>query len=410
MPATSDVLQPGQGPRYGLYVPARPDTVSWGWVRAGGTPAVATLAPGDLVTIDTISHEGILADQGRDPVTYFTSFGVGTDAVLRDAIALAGSTVANDPAVDGPHVITGPIWVEGAEPGDLLTVEVVDLIRRVPYGIISNRHRRGALPDELPEAGATGSSPPRVVSRFATVDPDPSMATGVVRATGPVALGTQKTASASAHPPSATVHAPGGAGLRLPLRPFLGLVAVAPAGGDAHSVPPGPHGGNLDVRLLGEGSRIHLPVRCEGALLQVGDPHFAQGDGEVALTALEGSLRAVLRVHLAKGACPSWDLPYGETDDAWIVLGLHEDLDEAVRIATRAALALVTERTGIDRATAYAWMSAAADLSISQVVDGVKGVHFSIPKAWMATIWRDDSRVMEKTSAIVVAPGGTTSL
>lgn len=388
MPTTSAILQPGQGPRSGLYVPAHPDTVSWGWVRAGGTPAVATVAPGDLVTIDTISHEGILADQGRDPVAYFASFGIATDAVLRDAIALAASTVPNDPAVDGPHVITGPIWIEGAEPGDLLTVEVVDLARRVPYGVISNRHRRGALPDELPEAAATGGGPPRVVSRFATVDADLdlSMATGIARATGAMALGAQKTTPAVSPPPSATVHAPGGGGLRLPLRPFLGLVAVAPAGGDAHSVPPGPHGGNLDVRLLGEGSRIHLPVRCDGALLQVGDPHFAQGDGEVALTALEGSLRAVLRVHLAKGACPSWDLPYGETDDAWIVLGLHEDLDEAVRIATRAALALVTEHTGIDRATAYAWMSATADLSISQVVDGVKGVHFSIPKTWMTTI------------------------
>jgi acetamidase/formamidase len=177
------------------------------------------------------------------------------------------------------------------------------------------------------------------------------------------------------------VHAPGGGGIGLPLRLFMGLVAVAPAGPAAHSVPPGPYGGNLDVRPLGPGSRLHLPVRAEGALLQLGDPHFAQGDGEVALTALEGSLRAVIRVQLSKGAVPPGDLPFGETADDWLLLGLHEDLNEAVRIATRAALDLVTRETGLDRATAYAWLSAAADLSVSQVVDGVKGVHFTVPKA-----------------------------
>ncbi len=388
--------------------------MSWGWVRAAGALPIATVAPGGLVTVDTISHEGILLDQGRDPVAYFGSFGIDADAVLLDAIALAASAVVHDPAVDGPHVVTGPIWVEGAEPGDVVTVEVVDLLRRVPYGVISNRHGRGALPGELPEAGTGNGDPPLVVSRFATVDPvatvgaatrstraavpatpapigaahataaPASVAGGARAATVPARRG--GAASASAPPSTATVHAPAGGGLRLPLRPFLGLVAVAPAGGDAHSVPPGPHGGNLDVRLLGKGSRLHLPVRCEGALVQVGDPHFAQGDGEIALTALEGSLRAVLRIHLTKAACPSWDLPYGETDEAWILLGLHQDLDEAVRIATRAALALVTERTGVDRATAYAWLSAAADLSVSQVVDGVKGVHFAVPKAWLSAI------------------------
>jgi acetamidase/formamidase len=179
----------------------------------------------------------------------------------------------------------------------------------------------------------------------------------------------------------ASVHAPDGRRIALGLRPFLGLVAAGPEATRAHSVPPGPHGGNLDVRLLGKGSRLHLPVLAEGALVQVGDPHFAQGDGEVALTALEGSLRALLRFELTKSGAPSWALPYGETDDAWLVLGLHEDLDEAVRVATRAAIALVTERTGLDRATAYAWLSVAADLSVSQVVDRVKGVHFAVPKA-----------------------------
>lgn len=349
------ILQPGEGPRTGRYVPAAVASLSWGWVRTAGRPPIATIEPGETLTVDTISHEGLQADQGRDPVGFFAACGVEPDQVLADAIALAASNVPNVAPRDGPHVVVGPIEVVGAEPGDVVTVEVLDLLPRVPYGIVSNRHALGALPGEMPEPGTDGQ-PPSVVWRFATVDWEAG---------------------------TATVHAPDGRGLRLPLRPFLGLVAVAPAGGDAPSVPPGPHGGNLDVRLLGKGSRLHLPVRCDGAMVQIGDPHFAQGDGEVALTALEASLRAVLRVELVKGGCPSWDLPYGETDDAWLVLGLHEDLDEAVRIATRAALAFVTERTGVDRATAYAWLSVAADMSVSQVVDRVKGVHFALPKAWL---------------------------
>jgi acetamidase/formamidase len=311
-----------------------------------------TVTSGEVLTIDTISHEGILPDQGRDPAEFFAAYGVSPGDVLADAVSLAASPLEHDGSVDGPHVVTGPIWVEGAEPGDVLTVEVLELLPRVPYGIVSNRHGKGALPFELPEVSGGGTAP-EVVCRFAAIDEGGG---------------------------TATLYAPGGGRIRIPLRPFMGLVAVAPAQDAAHSVPPGPHGGNLDVRLLGTGSRLHLPVRAEGALLQLGDPHFAQGDGEVALTALEGSLRAIIRVHLSKGGCPEWDLPYGETQDAWLLLGLHEDLNEAVKIATRAAITLVTQKTGIDRATAYAWLSAAADLSISQVVDQVKGVHFTVPK------------------------------
>lgn len=352
----SGPLHSGTGPVEGTYVPARPDTVRWGWVAPGGTPPVARVAPGSVLTVDTVSHEGILADQGRDPVAFFASHGIDADSVLADTVAIAASALAHDQSVDGPHVITGPVWVEGAEPGDVVIIEVLELRLRVPYGVVSNRHQRGALPLEMPEAETAGGPVPVVVNRFAWVEGN-----------------------------RAVIRGPRG-GLALPLRPFVGLVAVGPADTAAHSVPPGPHGGNLDVRLLGVGSRLHLPVRCPGALVQLGDPHFAQGDGEVALTALEGPLRVVLRVEVAKGACPTWDLPYGETEDAWLLLGLHEDLDEAVRIATRAALSLVTEQTGVDRATAYAWLSAAADLSVSQVVDGVKGVHFSVPKAWLALI------------------------
>ena len=310
-----------------------------------------TVSSGDIVTIDTISHEGILPDQGRDPVSFFAEHGVPADSVLRDAIELAGSAVAHDPGRDGPHVVTGPIFVKNAQPGDAVSIEVLELLVRAPYGIVSNRHGRGTLAGEFPETDEVSGQRPFLVSRFATL-----------------------------HGNDAVVWGPGG-GLALPQRRFLGLMAVAPEGGAAHSGPPGRHGGNLDVRLLGVGSRLHLPVQVPGALVQVGDPHFAQGDGEVALTALEGPLRAVVRIELHKGGAPA--LPVGETDDAWVILGLHQDLDEAVRIAVRAGVAHICTLTGLDRATVYAWMSAAADIAVSQVVDGVKGVHVVVPKRWL---------------------------
>jgi acetamidase/formamidase len=351
-------LQSGAGIHTSAYLPATPDTVRWGWIAPGGTTPLVKIRPGELLTVDTVSHEGMLGDQGRDPVAFFGQYGVPVEGVLLDAVAIAASPIPHDQGRDGPHLVLGPVWVEGAEPGDVVTVEVVDLQLRVPYGVVSNRHGRGALAGEFPEPLTPGGVAPGVVTRFASLEGQGKDVRAVVRSSR-------------------------GPALAMPLRPFLGLVAVAPAERAAHSVPPGPYGGNLDVRVLGVGSRLHLPVRAEGALVQVGDPHFAQGDGEVALTALEGPLRAVLRLHLSKSAAPSWDLPYGEVDDGWVLLGLHEDLDEAVRIATRAAIALVTERTGVDRATAYAWLSVAADLSVSQVVDGVKGVHFFVPKEWL---------------------------
>ncbi|HLG92121.1 MAG TPA: acetamidase/formamidase family protein [Acidimicrobiales bacterium] len=309
------------------------------------------------MTIDTVSHEGLLPDQGRDPVAFFSGHGVDPVDVLEDAVALASRSRPYDQTRDGPHVVCGPIWIEGAEPGDVVVVEVEQLLPRVPYGVVSNRHGRGALAGELPEAEG-GGPPPQVVSRFANLDDTGS---------------------------AARLRAPSGRVICLQVRPALGLVAVAPADKDAHSVPPGPHGGNLDLSLLGPGSRLYLPVHRPGALVQVGDPHFAQGDGEVALTALEGSLRAVVRFELQRGGDGTCDLPWAETADRWILVGLDEDLDEAVRMATRAGLRLVTEWTGLDRATAYAWLSAAADLSVSQVVNGTKGAHLSIPKAWLTT-------------------------
>ena len=338
-----NALQPGRGPiRAAAYLPADPERVFWGELPCESDEPVLTIDSGTEVTIDTISHEGILEDQGRDPLAFFAAHDAGE--VLEDAIALAAS---GRERAAGPHVVTGPIAVRGAKPGDVLTMTLIEALPRVPYGVISNRHGRGALPDEYPARGET-------VSIFAGVDGDHGTIARV--ASGP-------------------------RDVRFPLAPFLGTMGVAVAGGiRPNSVPPGLHGGNIDINLLTAGASLHLPVQVDGALAYVGDPHFAQGDGEVALTAMEASLRVTVRFDLVPGGMEV-EGPLGETDEYLIPTGLDRDLDTAVQKAVRNAITLLRHRYGMDAEHAYAYLSAATDFDISQVVDQVKGVHARIRKA-----------------------------
>ena len=338
------VLQPFDGPiSSSTYLPADPARVLWGRLPCATDEAVLTVDDGTEVTIDTISHEGILEDQGRDPRRFFEGH-----PVLDDAVELAASSY--DRADGGPHVVTGPIFVEGARPGDLLRMRVVETLQRVPYGVISNRHGRGALPEEYPASGET-------VSVFAESDGE---------------WGSLPTA---------------GRPVRFKLNPFLGIMGVAVAGSERpHSVPPGPHGGNIDVNLLTVGSSLYLPVQVEGALAYVGDPHFAQGDGEVALTAMEASLRATIGFDVipAVEAIEQFGElagPLAETAEFLIPTGMNADLDIAMQDCVRAAIALLQARWGMDAAHAYAYLSAATDFNISQVVDLVKGVHARVRKS-----------------------------
>lgn len=356
------ILQPGVGPRPGdHYLPAGPDTVLWGRLPCATDVPVLRVGSGDTVTIDTVSHEGILDDQGKAPAAYFAGHGVPREHVLDDAIEIAAS-VSRNPSVDGPHVVVGPVHVEGARPGDLLKITVQTLVPRVPYGVISNRHGKGALVGELPRGEHN-------VSVFAAV----TERDGVLHGTLPVVEGGEPIVS-------------------FPLAPFLGTMGVAVAGDERpHSVPPGTHGGNIDINLLVEGTTLFLPVQVEGALAYVGDPHFAQGDGEVALTALEASLRATLRFEVipadaARAAFGEVTGPLVRTPDYLVPTGMDPDLDAAMRACVRSSLALLSGRWGMDEHLAYAYLSAATDFDISQVVDIVSGVHARIREADFAGI------------------------
>jgi acetamidase/formamidase len=369
------MLQPKKGPIDGAhYLETTPGTCLWGWLPGRGNDPVLRVKSGDTVTIDTVSHEGILEDQGRDPVAYLAGFGVPPGLVLADARDLAVSDLEHDYDADGPHVVTGPIAVDGAEPGDVLRVDVLGLLTRAPYGFISNRHGFGALPGEFPETEADSGPRPDGSRDFHSV----CVFTEVVEQRGRLW----------------GVLPSGGAGMvRFPLAPFLGLMGVATdTGAPVSSVPPGSYGGNLDINELQVGSALYLPVQLPGAGFYAGDPHYAQGDGEVALTALEAPLRATVRLTVIPRAEAATLLgalagPFAETPTHWVPVGLHEDLNEAMRRAVRAAVDFLALTQGMDRATALAYLSAAADFEVSQVVDQVKGVHCMIRKADFTPHW-----------------------
>lgn len=347
-PLDSAPLHTGTGvPSGATYLPSTGDHVLWGRLPCATDRAVLSVDPGAEVVVDTISHEGILEDQGRDPRAFFEPHGVD---VLDDAVALAASGYARTFGVDGPHVVTGPIEVRGARPGDLLAMTLVDVQQRVPYGVVSNRHGRGALPGEYPLDGD-------VFSVFARAEGD----------TGVMTYGPQDERT-----------------VRFPLAPFLGIMGVAVAGDERpHTVPPGAHGGNLDINLLTAGATLYLPVQVPGALAYVGDPHFAQGGGEVALTAMEASLRATVRLDVVpreEAVAQFGELvgPLARTREYLVPTGLDPDLDVATQNCVRAAIGLLQARYGMDPRHAYAYLSAATDFDISQVVDVVKGVHARI--------------------------------
>ena len=365
------LLQPGVGRLVGRYVPSRPDQIMWGYLPNNRTKQVASVRSGGLVTFDTVSHEGILEDQGRDPIKYFATKGVRAEKVLRDARAIAAAPIAHDFDNDGPHIVTGPVSVIGAKPGDVLKIDVVSLIPRAPYGVISSRHGKGALPGEYPQnagpqPGASKERPELYnnVSVFTPVRRIDGRLKGVLPVRQNLAA-------------------------EFPIDPFMGIMGVAlDTAEPVNSIPPTVAGGNIDIRNLTVGSTLYLPVFVPEAKFFVGDPHFVQGDGEVALTALEAPLRGTFRLTTLPAGSPripsnrpSLPLPFGETADYWIPVGLNRDLDEAMKQAVRESIAFLSGELGMDRQVAYAYLSAATDYVVSQVVDRTKGVHALIRKS-----------------------------
>ena len=355
-----------------FYVPSTLSTIKWGYLPNASDTPVLTVPSGATVVFDTVSHEGILEDQGRNPVQYFGSHGVPSGMVLTDAIAITQSNLPHDFAKDGPHIVTGPVAIQGAEPGDVLKIDILAVTPRVPYGVISNRHGKGALPGEFPE----GAKPE---SDASSADPTKFHNVSVFTPIRRTARGHWEGVLKNNH----------GAEVTFPTAPFMGVMGVAADTNElVHSVPPGVFGGNMDVKDLAAGTTVYLPVFVSGANFYTGDPHMSQGNGEVALTALEHSMRATFRFTLLKkgdARIPSSSgtlvKPFGETKEYWIAIGLHPDLNEAMKDAVRESVRFLSEVLGMDRAIAYAYLSAATDFNVSQVVDRTKGIHSLIRKS-----------------------------
>jgi acetamidase/formamidase len=240
------------------------------------------------------------------------------------------------------HVLTGPIEIRGALPGDVLEVRILDIALAVDFGYNRQRPYTGALPDEF-------------TSLWTRIIPINRQAK-----TAEVARGVVVPAD----------------------RPFFGVMGVAPDStlGRISSSPPGVHTGNLDNKDLTAGTTLFMPVHVAGALFSAGDAHAAQGHGEVDLSAIETGLRGRFQFIVRKDMKLTW--PRAETPTHWMVMGLHPNLEEAMKIATRETIDFITKRfTHVTREEAYMIASVAVDYHVTQVVDGTKGIHGMIPKA-----------------------------
>ncbi len=308
---------------------AGPDTVAFGYYWSEAEP-VLRVASGDIIDVDTM----LTSSPPR-----LEAMGVPPDQVqqsLRDIF----DGVPREDRGPGGHILTGPVYVEGARPGDVLQVDVLEIDLPIAYGY---NGCSGFMPENCPEDRAERS-------RLFWLDRD-------------------------------AMTAEFADGIVIPLAPFFGSMGVAPPAeaGRWSSVPPWIHAGNIDNKELVAGTSLYIPIWVEGALFEVGDGHAAQGDGEVDQTAIETSLRGRLRLTVRRDMQLEW--PLAETPTHWITMGTDEDLTEATRIAIDQTIGFLMRRFGLSRGEAYRLTSLAIDLRITQLVDQKVGVHAMIPKA-----------------------------
>jgi acetamidase/formamidase len=307
---------------------ASPSTVAWGYYWSEAKP-VLTIESGDRVHIQTMTTSS---------PTALANGGIKPEDIQAELKAIHAEVKDKGP---GGHILTGPIYINGAEPGDVLEVRIQKVDLAVPYATNGFSPRGGVLAGADFDRGRTKVIPldlNRKVAKFAE-------------------------------------------NIEIPLRPFFGSmgVAPAPAKGRIHSGPPGDHAGNLDNKDLVEGTTLFIPVWVKGALFEAGDGHAGQGNGEVNITGLETSLTGTLQFIVRKDMRLKG--PRAETPTHWIAMGLDPDLDQATVHAVRDAIDFLVTEKRMTREDAYALCSVAVDFNITQAVDGTKGVHAMIPKS-----------------------------
>jgi acetamidase/formamidase len=318
--ATSPAAQPPRTHR----LEATPTTVAYGYYWSEAKP-VLRIASGDILDVDTLltSTPDRLEKAGVKPED--------VQASLRSVV----STVTD--RGPGGHILTGPVFVEGAVPGDALEVEVLSIDLPIAYGY----------------NGCSG---------FIRENCEPGRLMTIIPLDRQRMIGTFRP------------------GIEIPLKPFFGSMGVAPppALGRVNSSPPGIHAGNLDNKELVAGTTLWIPVHVPGALFEIGDGHAAQGDGEVDQTAIETSLRGRVKLTVRKGRTLKW--PRAETPAHYISMGTDVDLTAATRIAIQEMVDFLVDTKKLDRHAAYQLTSLAGDVAITQLVDGTMGVHVKMPK------------------------------
>jgi acetamidase/formamidase len=323
--STVSAQQPAAKSQYSLK--PTPKTIAWGYYDAS-TPPVLRVKSGDTVEIQTLITSSPKRLEGA---------GLPADQVEQSLRDIHDQVKDKGP---GGHILTGPVYIEDAQPGDVLEVRIMSVRLAIPYAYNGFGPGRGFLPEDYPypKMKIIPLDEKRMVARFAP-------------------------------------------GIEIPLHPFFGSMGVAPpeTTGKFSSNPPWIHAGNLDNKDLVAGTTLYIPVHAAGALFEVGDGHAGQGNGEVDITAMETSLIGTFQFVVRKDMHLRW--PRAETPTHFITMGLHEDLNEATKLAVREMIDFLTTEKHLSRDDAYMLSSVAADLSITELVDGNKGVHMAIPKA-----------------------------
>jgi acetamidase/formamidase len=314
---------PVRGAEFDL--PASPSTVAWGYYSSNVKPAL-TIHSGDTVRVHTLSTCSIeRMEAGGVPPNMIPQY----DRDIHEQVKEKGP---------GGHVLTGPIEITEAEPGDVLEVQIQKIDIDVPYACNGFAPGRGFLPNDFPyqRTKVIPLDRERMLARFAP-------------------------------------------GINIPLRPFFGSMGVALSAAKLDSGPPWMHGGNMDNKELVAGTTLFLPVHAKGGFFEAGDGHAGQGNGEVDITALETWLTGTFRFVLHKDQHLLW--PRGETPTSYISMGFDEDLKRAAEMAVRNMIDFLVNEKHLSRDDAYALTSTAVDVDITQLVDGKVGVHAICPKS-----------------------------
>ena len=308
-------------------LPATPSTVVWGYYSAQAKP-VLKVHSGDTVRIQTASS--------CPPPDRLEVAGVRPSDIPQYLRDIQEKVTDKGP---GGHILTGPVAIEEAEPGDVLEVQILKIDLDVPYSCNSFGPGRGFLPNDFP------------YSRLKIIPLDRERMIGQF--------------------------APG---IKIPLHPFFGSMGVAPpTRGRLNSGPPWMHAGNMDNKELVAGTTLYIPVHAKGALFEVGDGHAGQGNGEVDITAMETLLTGAFRFVVHKDDHLLW--PRAETPTHYIAMGFDEDLKTATEMAVRNMIDFLVTKKHLSRDDAYMLSSVAVDLDITQLVDGKSGVHAMCPKS-----------------------------